>query len=137
MPELVMGGYVYIALPPLYKISKGKTEKWVYTDEEKDRLLEEYKDVQTKIFKLLGINDEEMNAKFGFFLNALSYGCPPHGGIAFGIDRLAMILLQLDSIREIIAFPKTQSTACLMTESPSEANNQQLAELSLKTIKNK
>ena len=95
------------------------------------------KDVQTKIFKLLGINDEEMNAKFGFFLNALSYGCPPHGGIAFGIDRLAMILLQLESIREIIAFPKTQSTACLMTESPSEANNQQLAELSLKTIKNK
>ena len=78
-----------------------------------------------------------MNAKFGFFLNALSYGCPPHGGIAFGIDRLAMILLQLDSIREIIAFPKTQSTACLMTEAPSEANNQQLAELSIKTIKNK
>jgi aspartyl-tRNA synthetase len=95
------------------------------------------KDVQIKIFKLLGINDEEMNAKFGFFLNALSYGCPPHGGIAFGIDRLAMILLQLDSIREIIAFPKTQSTACLMTEAPSEANNQQLAELSIKTIKNK
>ena len=95
------------------------------------------KDIQTKIFKLLGITDEEMNAKFGFFLNALSYGCPPHGGIAFGIDRLVMILLQLDSIREIIAFPKTQSTACLMTEAPSEANNQQLAELSIKTIKNK
>ena len=95
------------------------------------------KDVQIKIFELLGISDEEMNAKFGFFLNALSYGCPPHGGIAFGIDRLAMILLQLDSIRETIAFPKTQSTACLMTEAPSEANNQQLAELSIKTIKNK
>ena len=95
------------------------------------------KDIQTKIFKLLGITNEEMNAKFGFFLNALSYGCPPHGGIAFGIDRLVMILLQLDSIREIIAFPKTQSTACLMTEAPSEANNQQLAELSIKTIKNK
>ena len=77
-----------------------------------------------------------MQKKFGFFLNALDYGCPPHGGIAFGIDRILMILLKLESIRDTIAFPKTQSTSCLLTDAPSEADNKQLKELSLKTIKN-
>ena len=77
-----------------------------------------------------------MQNKFGFFLNALDYGCPPHGGIAFGIDRILMILLKLESIRDTIAFPKTQSTSCLLTDAPSEADNKQLKELSLKTIKN-
>ena len=77
-----------------------------------------------------------MNKKFGFFLNALDYGCPPHGGIAFGIDRIIMILLKLNSIRDTIAFPKTQSTSCMLTEAPSDVDDKQLKELSLKTIKN-
>tara|TARA_B100000949_G_scaffold233617_1_gene250509 strand:- start:1158 stop:2924 length:1767 start_codon:yes stop_codon:yes gene_type:complete len=94
------------------------------------------KEQQIKIFEALGISEKEMQKKFGFFLNALDYGCPPHGGIAFGIDRILMILLKLESIRDTIAFPKTQSTSCLLTDAPSEADNKQLKELSLKTIKN-
>lgn len=95
------------------------------------------KNIQMKIFELLKIDEEDMNSKFGFFLKALSYGCPPHGGIAFGIDRIVMLLLKLDSIRDTIAFPKTQSSSCLMTDAPSDVDHQQLKELSISTIKSK
>ena len=95
------------------------------------------REAQMKVFDLLNIGEEEMNQKFGFFLDALSYGCPPHGGIAFGIDRLTMILLGVDSIRETIAFPKTQSASCLMTNAPSNVDESQLKELSIATIKPK
>ena len=95
------------------------------------------KDIQMKVFEILKISKDEMNEKFGFFLDALSHGCPPHGGIAFGLDRLTMILLQLDTIRETIAFPKTQSASCLMTNAPSSVDNDQLKELSISITKPK
>ena len=86
--------------------------------------------------KKRGLTDEEIEKKFGFFLKALEYGCPPHAGIAFGLDRLIMILMNLPSIRDTIAFPKTQSSACLLTDAPTEINPSQLRELSIKTNKN-
>jgi len=92
-------------------------------------------DMQKTVLKLLGIGDDEARDKFGFLLDALNYGCPPHGGIAFGLDRLVMILCKADSIREVIAFPKTQTAACLLTDAPANIPKVQLRELKLKTIK--
>ncbi len=89
-------------------------------------------EVQSKLFDLLGITKEEAEAKFGFLLQALQYGAPPHGGIAFGLDRLTAILAGVDSIRDVIAFPKTQKGICLMTNAPSEVDARQLKELHIK-----
>jgi aspartyl-tRNA synthetase len=91
------------------------------------------KDVQEKMFKLLGIRQEEAEAKFGFLLDALQYGAPPHCGIALGLDRVTMLLSGAASIRDVIAFPKTQKATCLMTQAPSKVNPKQLRELRLKT----
>lgn len=94
------------------------------------------KSLQKKVFKMLNISDKEADDKFGFLLNALDYGAPPHGGIAFGFDRLAMTLTRAKSIREVIAFPKTTSALSLMDGSPSKASTEQLKELGLQVIKN-
>ena len=93
------------------------------------------KSLQMDVFKALNLSDKEIENKFGFFLKALEYGCPPHAGIAFGLDRLVMILKNLTSIRDTIAFPKTQSSACLLTDAPTEINSAQLRELSIKVNK--
>ncbi|HXQ22289.1 MAG TPA: aspartate--tRNA ligase [Candidatus Acidoferrales bacterium] len=89
-------------------------------------------EIQSRVFALLGIGETEARAKFGFLLDALAFGAPPHGGIAFGLDRLAMLLCGGTSIRDVIAFPKTQRAVCLMTEAPSPVDARQLRELGLK-----
>lgn len=90
------------------------------------------REVQNKMFSLMGITADEAEEKFGFLLSALGYGAPPHGGIAFGLDRLMMILTGSDSIRDVIAFPKTQKATCLLSEAPGEVDDQQLRELSIR-----
>lgn len=92
-------------------------------------------DMQDSVFKLLGIGDEEAQQKFGFLLNALKYGAPPHGGIAFGMDRLVMLMSGSSSIREVMAFPKTQSAWCPMIDAPAEVTDLQLRELGIKLRK--
>jgi aspartyl-tRNA synthetase len=93
-------------------------------------------DVQQKVFELLGINEEEAQDKFGFLLNALKYGCPPHGGLAFGLDRLVMLMTGAASIRDVMAFPKTQSASCLLTDAPSPIDDALLKELNIRLRKN-
>ncbi len=91
-------------------------------------------DVQAKVFQLLGISDEEAAEKFGFLLEALRYGAPPHAGLAFGLDRLVMLMTGATSIRDVMAFPKTATAACPLTDAPGFANPQQLAELSVQVV---
>ncbi|MBI3395837.1 MAG: Asp-tRNA(Asn)/Glu-tRNA(Gln) amidotransferase GatCAB subunit C, partial [Spirochaetia bacterium] len=94
-------------------------------------------EVQQAVFRNLGITNEDAEEKFGFLLEALRYGAPPHGGIAFGLDRILMLALKRPSIRDVIAFPKTQKGACLMSESPSDVSAEQLRELKLKVTLDK
>ncbi|MFH1090400.1 MAG: aspartate--tRNA ligase [Pseudomonadota bacterium] len=89
-------------------------------------------DLQERVFQALGIGREEAQERFGFLIEALGYGAPPHGGLAFGLDRLVMLLAGLDSIREVIAFPKTQKAACLLTGAPAKVDRRQLLELGLR-----
>ncbi|HAJ56143.1 MAG TPA: aspartate--tRNA ligase [Candidatus Omnitrophica bacterium] len=91
-------------------------------------------ELQRKIFRILNIADEEINSRFGFLLEAFKYGAPPHGGIAFGLDRILSILFGTESIRDIIAFPKTQKAVCPLTDAPSSVSDKQLKELHIKTV---
>ncbi len=90
------------------------------------------RDVQKQVFSAIGLSDEQAQEKFGFMMNAFEYGAPPHGGLAFGLDRLIMIMAGRDSIRDVIAFPKTQSAACIMTQAPNEVDEKQLRELHIR-----
>ena len=89
-------------------------------------------EMQLKVLELLGINEEQAREKFGFLIDALSYGCPPHGGIAFGLDRIVMIMAGAKGIRDVIAFPKTQTASCLLTSAPAAASPEQLRELGIR-----
>ena len=92
-------------------------------------------EMQQRVFKLLGIGEQEAEDKFGFLLTALKYGCPPHGGIAFGLDRMVMLMAGATSIRDVMAFPKTQTASCLLTQAPAAVSERQLRELSIRLRK--
>jgi aspartyl-tRNA synthetase len=92
-------------------------------------------EMQKTVLRLLGINDEEAEEKFGFLINALDYGCPPHGGIAFGLDRMIMLMAGIDNIRDVIAFPKTQTASCPLTSAPAQVSMRQLQELGIRLSK--
>ena len=89
-------------------------------------------DIQSSVFKVLGLSDDEIKNQFGFFVDAMKYGCPPHGGIAFGLDRIIMLMTKSNSIREVIAFPKTQTASCSLTGAPSSISKSQISDLGLK-----
>jgi aspartyl-tRNA synthetase len=92
-------------------------------------------DMQNKVFEILGIGEEEARDKFGFLLDALKYGCPPHAGLAFGLDRMIMLMTGAQSIRDVMAFPKTQTAACLLTDAPAEVTEAQLRDLNIRIRK--
>ena len=93
------------------------------------------RDIQKKMFNILGFTEEDIEKKFGFFVDAFNYGAPPHGGLAFGLDRLTMLLSKDDSIRDVIAFPKVQTASCLMSSAPSPVEQKQLDELYIEVKK--
>ena len=92
-------------------------------------------ELQQRVFNLLGIDEQEAEDKFGFLLTALKYGCPPHGGIAFGLDRMVMLMTGASSIRDVMAFPKTQTASCLLTQAPAAVSEGQLRDLSIRVRK--
>jgi aspartyl-tRNA synthetase len=89
-------------------------------------------EMQSAVFDVLGISAEEAEEKFGFLLRALEFGCPPHGGVAFGLDRIVMLMAGAESIRDVIAFPKTQSAHCPLTNAPGEVSAEQLKEAGIR-----
>ncbi|MCC2645523.1 MAG: aspartyl-tRNA synthetase, partial [Burkholderiales bacterium] len=94
-----------------------------------------HQDIQSKVFDALAISKDEAQNKFGFLLDNLQYGAPPHGGIAFGLDRLATLMCSAESIRDVIAFPKTTKGQCLLTNAPNLVDEKQLTDLGIKTFK--
>ena len=90
------------------------------------------RDMQSAVFDVLGISEQDADEKFGFLLRALDFGCPPHGGIAFGLDRIVMLMAGADSIRDVIAFPKTQTASCPLTNAPGEVSAEQLKEAGIR-----
>ena len=91
-------------------------------------------ELQKKTFSILGLSEEEIQEKFGFMINAFKYGTPPHGGIALGLDRLVALIAKVNTIRDVIAFPKTSQAKCLMTDAPAPVSEQQLQDVALKLL---